>query len=204
MAKLYFYYSAMNAGKSTKLLQSAFNYQERGKRVILLTPKIDESQKEAVISSRLGIQEKAIFVEEFTDIFALIYHLDSKECKLRLEQEGKDCGPISCVLVDEAQFLSKDQVSQLTEIVDTLGIPVLCYGLRTDFMGEPFEGSKYLLAWADEIEEVKTICHCGKKATMNIKIDENGKRIECGEQVEIGGNEKYVSVCRDHFHLLRH
>ena len=204
MAKLYFYYSAMNAGKSTKLLQSAFNYQERGKRVILLTPKIDESQKEAVISARLGIQEKAIFVEEFTDIFALIYHLDSKECKLRLEQEGKDCGPISCVLVDEAQFLSKDQVSQLTEIVDTLGIPVLCYGLRTDFMGEPFEGSKYLLAWADEIEEVKTICHCGKKATMNIKIDENGKRIECGEQVEIGGNEKYVSVCRDHFFFLRH
>ena len=141
---------------------------------------------------------------EYTDIFALIYHLDSKECKLRLEQEGKDCGPISCVLVDEAQFLSKDQVSQLTEIVDTLGIPVLCYGLRTDFMGEPFEGSKYLLAWADEIEEVKTICHCGKKATMNIKIDENGKRIECGEQVEIGGNEKYVSVCRDHFFFLRH
>jgi thymidine kinase len=187
MAKLYFYYSAMNAGKTTTLLQSAHNYRERGMRVALLTPRLDHRAGTGVVASRIGLQAEATAFEHDTDLQKLI------------EQDIARHGKLGCVLVDEAQFLSKAQVWQLSEVVDELRIPVLCYGLRTDFRGELFEGSQYLLAWADEMQEIKTICHSGKKATMTVRVDANGFAVQDGPQVEIGGNDRYVSVSRAEF-----
>lgn len=187
MAKLYFYYSAMNAGKSTTLLQSSYNYQERGMDTLLFTPAIDERAGPNAIASRIGLSAAAI---EFTSTTNL-YDYTAEQVQINHK--------LKCVFVDEAQFLTKTQVMQLTDIADKLNIPVLAYGLRTDFRGEPFEGSLYLLAWAEELNEIKTICHCGRKATMNIRIDQTGKAIKEGEQVKIGGNESYLSVCRKHY-----
>ncbi|RQW62048.1 thymidine kinase [Vibrio viridaestus] len=186
MAQLYFYYSSMNAGKSTTLLQSAFNYQERGMNPVIYTAAIDDRFGVGKVSSRLGIESDAYLFKEETDLFDSVQSLN-KENKCH------------CVLIDECQFLSKQQVYQITEIVDKLKIPVLCYGLRTDFRGELFEGSQYLLAWADKLIELKTICHCGKKAIMVVRLDENGQPIAEGNQVAIGGNDRYVSMCRKHF-----
>lgn len=187
MAKLYFYYSAMNAGKSTTLLQSSYNYQERGMQTLLLTPNVDDRFGERMIASRIGLQAEALVFDKVQNLLELV---------AKVEEEAK----IACVLVDEAQFLTKAQVYQLTQVADQLCIPVLCYGLRTDFCGEPFEGSLYLLSLADELQEIKTICHCGKKATMNLRIDENGRAVRVGQQIEIGGNERYISLCRKHFY----
>ncbi|MCL7714786.1 thymidine kinase [Stenotrophomonas mori] len=187
MAKLYFYYSAMNAGKTTTLLQSAHNYRERGMRVAIMTPRLDHRAGRGVVASRIGLQAEAIAFEPDTDLRRLIEHDIATQ------------GRLGCVLVDEAQFLSKAQVWQLSEVVDQLRIPVLCYGLRTDFRGELFEGSQYLLAWADEMQEIKTICHSGKKATMTVRVDANGFAVQDGPQVEIGGNDRYVSVSRAEF-----
>ena len=187
MAKLYFYYSAMNAGKTTTLLQSAHNYTERGMRTLILTPKLDNRFGEGVVASRIGLSSRGLIFEREDDL----EHLARRD----IEQHG----PLHCVLVDEAQFLSKRQVWQVTEIVDRLHIPVLAYGLRTDFRGELFEGSQYLLAWADSLTEIKTICHTGKKATMVVRVDEHGRAITDGPQVEIGGNDRYVSVSRSEF-----
>lgn len=187
MSKLYFYYSAMNAGKSTVLLQSSYNYQERGMNTLLFTPKIDNRYGENVISSRIGLSSNAVSFDADFNLFEYTQKQFHSDPKLR------------CILVDEAQFLTKQQVMQLTQIVDQLNLPVLTYGLRSDFQGEPFEGSQYLLTWADNLIEIKTICHCGKKATMNARIDAEGKIIKTGDQIQIGGNERYVSVCRKHF-----
>lgn len=187
MAKLYFYYSAMNAGKSTTLLQSSYNYQERGMTTLLFTPIIDTRFAPGKIHSRIGLQSNAYSFDNKDNLF-------DHAATLKNQQNN-----LSCVLVDEAQFLTKEQVEQLTEIVDKLNIPVLAYGLRSDFLGEPFEGSLYLLAWADNLIEIKTICHCGRKATMNMRIDENNRPVRAGAQVEIGGNERYIATCRKHF-----
>ena len=187
MAKLYFYYSAMNAGKTTTLLQSAHNYRERGMRVAILTPALDHRAGSGKVASRIGLQADGTAFQRSDDLEALI----------RADIAAR--GPLHCVLVDEAQFLAKAQVWQLSEVVDALRIPVLCYGLRTDFRGELFEGSQYLLAWADELTEIKTICHTGKKATMTVRVDEQGRALLAGPQVEIGGNERYVSVSRAEF-----
>lgn len=186
MAKLYFYYSAMNAGKTTLLLQSAHNYRERGMVPLLFTPALDDRHGRGRIRSRIGLEAEAIVFDRDDDLFAHV----------RQDLEARN---VHCVLVDEAQFLTRDQVFQLTEVVDRLGIPVLCFGLRTDFQGELFEGSRYLLAWADQLEEIKTICHTGRKATMVVRVDEAGYAIREGSQVEIGGNERYVSVSRKAF-----
>jgi thymidine kinase len=167
MAKLYFYYSSMNAGKSTSLLQSSYNYKERGMNTLILAPLLDD---------RFGD----------TNLFDVISASSADQ-------------PIHCVLIDEAQFLTRDQVFQLTEVTDRLSIPVLAYGLRTDFQGEPFDGSKYLLAWADTLKELKAICHCGTKATMVLRLDADGNAVTEGSQVEIGGNDRYISMCRKHF-----
>ena len=187
MAKLYFYYSAMNAGKTTTLLQSAHNYRERGMRVAILTPRLDHRAGSGMVASRIGLQAQGVAFAPGDDLLALA----------RADIAAR--GPLHCVLVDEAQFLAKSQVWQLTEIVDRLDIPVLAYGLRTDFRGELFEGSQFLLAWADEIEEIKTICHSGSKATMTVRVDAQGRALQAGPQVEIGGNERYVSVSRAEF-----
>jgi len=187
MAKLYFYFSAMNAGKTTTLLQSAHNYRERGMRVAILTPKLDFRAGSGTVASRIGLQAEGIAFERGDDLQQMI------------KADIGAHGPLHCVLVDEAQFLTKAQAWQLSEVVDALRIPVLCYGLRTDFRGELFEGSQYLLAWADELQEIKTICHSGKKATMNVRIDAQGHALQDGPQVEIGGNERYVSVSRAEF-----
>lgn len=184
MAKLYFYYAAMNAGKSTLLLQSSYNYQERGLHTLLLTPSIDKRVHEGVISSRLGLKEEALAFEKEDNLYQIV-----------IEQPVR----FACILIDEAQFLTKNQVYQLTELTDKKHIPVLTYGLRTDFQGNLFEGSQYLLAWADELIELKTICHCGRKATMILRLDEKGNVQSTGEQILIGGNERYVSTCRAHF-----
>ncbi|AJD51923.1 MULTISPECIES: thymidine kinase [Thalassospira] len=186
MAKLFFYYSSMNAGKSTTLLQSSFNYQERGMQTLLLTVAFDDRFGVGKIASRIGLEAPAVLFDGNTDLCALI-------------GEKLDEGRIDCVLVDEAQFLTKDQVWQLSDVADKLGVPVLCYGIRTDFQGQLFEGSKWLLAWADKLSELKTICHCGRKAGMVLRVDENGNTVREGAQVEIGGNDRYVSVCRQHF-----
>ncbi|PJK12074.1 thymidine kinase [Lysobacteraceae bacterium NML120232] len=186
MAKLYFYYSAMNAGKTTTLLQSAHNYRERGMRVKILAPHLD-TRSGGKVASRIGLEAEATRFAEQDDLEALI------------RTDIASHGQLHCVLVDEAQFLSKPQVWQLSEVVDVLGIPVLCYGLRTDFRGELFAGSAALLAWADELQEIKTICHSGSKATMNLRVDEAGRALAEGPQVEIGGNERYVSVSRREF-----
>jgi thymidine kinase len=191
MAKLYFYYSAMNAGKSTTLLQSAHNYEERGMAVLLYTPSIDDRAGVGKISSRIGLTRQAQSFARSDDLF-----IDIRE-HIQAEHDQRT----SCVLVDEAQFLTARQVLQLTLVVDHLGVPVLCYGIRTDFQGEPFEGSKYLLSWADELIEIKTICHSGKKATMNARLDADGNRVWTGEQIEIGSH--YQSVSRREFQLDR-
>ena len=187
MAKLYFYYSAMNAGKTTTLLQSAHNYRERGMRVLILTPRLDDRAGSGTVASRIGLQAQGVAFGPGDDLLA----------RVRADIAGH--GELHCVLVDEAQFLAKAQVWQLSEVVDVLRIPVLCYGLRTDFRGELFEGSQYLLAWADELTEIKTICHTGKKATMTVRVDDQGRAVQDGPQVEIGGNERYVSVSRAEF-----
>jgi thymidine kinase len=186
VAKLYFYYSSMNAGKTTALLQSAHNYRERGMNPVLFTPALDDRYRSGLIRSRIGLQSEAVAFRPEDDLY-------------RHVRDGLAAANIHCVLVDEAQFLSRDQVFGLTEVVDQLGIPVLCFGLRTDFQGELFEGSRVLLAWADELKELKSICHTGRKATMVLRVDENGCALREGSQVEIGGNERYVSVSRKEF-----
>ena len=186
MAKLYFYYSAMNAGKTTTLLQSSHNYAERGMTTLLLKPLIDDREGLNVIRSRVGLEAEAKNFEKDDNLLQTI------EAQLKTKS-------LNCVLVDEAQFLTRDQVIQLGNVVDRLEIPVLCYGLRTDFLGELFEGSRSLLAWADELREIKTVCHCGKKAIMTVRLNEEGKPLQAGEQIQIGGNESYVSMCRRHF-----
>jgi len=186
MAKLHFYYSAMNAGKSTTLLQSAWNYREQGMNPLLLTPQIDNRSGQASIASRIGLEAEAQRFSQIDNLFDVT--------SARHEQE-----PLHCVLVDEAQFLTRQQVKELSEVVDQLDIPVLAYGLRTDFQGNLFEGSQQLLAWADSLVEIKTICHCGRKATMVLRLDDHGRPLRDGEQIRIGGNERYLSVCRQHF-----
>ena len=187
MAKLYFYYSAMNAGKTTTLLQSAHNYRERGMRVAILTPALDDRAGSGTVASRIGLQAEGIRFGRDDDLLRMI------DADIDLH------GLLNCVLVDEAQFLTKAQAWQLSEVVDARGIPVLCYGLRTDFRGELFEGSAALLAWADELQEIKTICHTGSKATMTVRVDAQGRAVQDGPQVEIGGNDRYVSVSRAEF-----
>ncbi|CEM60235.1 Thymidine kinase [Xanthomonas campestris pv. campestris] len=177
----------MNAGKTTTLLQSAHNYRERGMRTSILTPKLDHRAGSGVVASRIGLRADGQTFDRQTELLQLI------------ERDIAAHGPLHCVLVDEAQFLSSAQVWQLSEVVDRLRIPVLCYGLRTDFRGELFEGSQFLLAWADELEEIKTICHSGSKATMTVRVDAQGHAVQDGPQVEIGGNERYVSVSRAEF-----
>ena len=186
MAKLYFSYSAMNAGKSTILLQASHNYQERGMDTLLLTARLDDRDGKGKIGSRIGLQADAEMFDETTDIFALAERMS----------EDSD---IACIMVDEAQFLTVAQVWQLSAIADELSIPVMCYGLRTDFQGQLFDGSATLLAIADVLREIRTICHCGRKATMVVRQDEHGKPIIDGAQIEIGGNDKYVSLCRKHW-----
>lgn len=186
MAKLYFYYSAMNAGKSTTLLQSSYNYQERGMNTLVYTAAIDGRYGVGKVASRIGIMQDAHIFQPETDLF--------KEINVHLESQT-----LHCILIDEAQFLTKAQVYQLTEVVDKLHIPVLCYGLRTDFQSELFEGSHYLLAWADQLEELKTICYCGRKANFVLRLNADGEAIADGEQIQIGGNDSYLSVCRRHY-----
>lgn len=187
MAKLYFYYSAMNAGKTTTLLQSAYNYHERGMRTLILTPALDTRHGEGVVASRIGLKANARRFGGAENLFALV------------EADIAAHGTLDCVFVDEAQFLTRAQVWQLSDVVDRLRVPVLAYGLRTDFRGELFEGSRYLLAWADELQEIKTICHSGSKATMVVRVDGQGRAVTDGPQVEIGGNDRYVSVSRAEF-----
>jgi thymidine kinase len=187
LAKLHFYYSAMNAGKSTTLLQSSYNYNERGMDTLLLVPAIDTRYGNNKVASRIGLQAEATSFNNDEDLYQYI--------KQALNKNNN----IKCILIDEAQFLTKKQVQDLAQITIDFHMPVLAYGLRSDFMGEPFEGSKYLLALADQLIELKTICHCGRKATMNMRVDENGKAVREGEQIEIGGNDRYVAVCRHHF-----
>ncbi|MDH4126359.1 MAG: thymidine kinase [Gammaproteobacteria bacterium] len=186
MAKLYFYYSSMNAGKSTALLQSSYNYRERGMQTLVLAPDLDVRYGVGKVTSRIGIAAEATIFARDDDLFAVV-------------QASHEKAALSCVLIDEAQFLTRAQVFQLSEVTDKLGIPVLAYGLRTDFRGEPFEGSKYLLAWADNLNELKAICHCGRKATMVVRFDADGNAVREGSQIEIGGNDRYVSMCRKHF-----
>ena len=176
----------MNAGKTTTLLQSAYNYRERGMNTLVLKPSIDDRHTDTKVRSRVGLEANAVIFQSKDDLLALAEKVDKKT-------------PLSCVLLDEAQFLTKRQVFELGEIVDKLDIPVLTYGLRTDFKGQPFDGSLNLLAWADELIEIKTVCHCGKKATMVLRVDKNGKPQIQGEQILIGGNDTYISVCRKHF-----
>ena len=187
MAKLYFNYSSMNAGKSTMLLQANHNYQERGMSTIIYTSSVDDRYGKKEIVSRIGLKAESNIFSIDTNIYEEVISFN------------KDKG-VDCVLIDEAQFLSKDQVAQLGQIVDDLDIPVLTFGIRTDFKGNLFEGSEYLLAWADNLKEIKTVCHCGRKATMVLRLDKNGNVIEEGDQIEVGGNEKYVSICRKHFY----
>jgi thymidine kinase len=186
MAKLYFYYSSMNAGKTTALLQSSYNYKERGMNTMVMAPLLDNRFGVGKVTSRIGIDAEATSFKKDDDLFKVV-------------QSEINNRPLHCVLIDEAQFLTRDQVFQLSDVTDKLNIPVLAYGLRTDFQGEPFEGSKYLLAWSDNLKELKAICHCGTKATMVIRLDEDGNAVTEGSQVEIGGNDRYVSMCRKHF-----
>lgn len=177
----------MNAGKSTSLLQSAYNYEERGMSTLVFTAAIDSRDKEGHVSSRVGLHREAKLFDNETDLFAQIQDLHQQHS-------------YSCILLDECQFLTKQQVQQLAHVVDKLKLPVLCYGIRTDFRGELFPGSQYLLAWADKLIELKTICHCGKKATMVVRHTSEGDVFKEGTQVEVGGNDKYLSLCRKHFH----
>lgn len=186
MAKLYFYYSAMNAGKSTTLLQSAHNYRERGMNTLLFTPKLDDRYGVGEITSRIGLQAEARAFGRSDDLYR----------EIRAELQTRK---LHCILIDEAQFLTAEQVLQLTCVCDRLNVPTLCYGLRTDFRGEPFEGSKYLLSWAEELIEIKTVCHTGKKATMNARMGTAGERVTEGKQVDIGHH--YVALSRSQFDL---
>ncbi len=186
MAKLYFYYASMNAGKSTNLLQAEFNYRERGMATMLWTASIDNRGGDRAIESRIGLHAQAHRFDGSTDLWTRVAAAHAVE-------------PLSCVLIDEAQFLSKEQVWQLARIADAAGIPVLCYGLRTDFQGELFEGAGALLGIADSLVELKAVCHCGRKATMNLRVDESGAAVRSGAQTEIGGNDRYVALCRKHF-----
>ncbi len=185
MAKLYFYYASMNAGKSTNLLQAAFNYRERGMAAMLWSAAIDDRGGKG-IASRIGLNAEANLFGPQTDLWDAVTAANRAE-------------PLACVLVDEAQFLSPTQVWQLARLADEAGIPVLCYGLRTDFRGALFPGSAVLLGIADSLVELKAVCHCGRKATMNLRLDEAGRAITAGTQTEIGGNERYVALCRKHF-----
>lgn len=186
MAKLYFNYSTMNAGKSTILLQAAHNYRERGMETYLLTARLDDRVGKGQIGSRIGITADADMFSTDSDLFAMV---EARQAE----------GPFVCILIDEAQFLSEEQVWQLARVVDDLKIPVMAYGLRVDFLGKLFPGSAALLALADEMREIRTICHCGKKATMVVRQDQDGNTLTAGEQVQIGGNEAYVSLCRRHW-----
>ncbi|MHA6718307.1 thymidine kinase [Sphingomonas sp. RS6] len=186
MAKLYFYYASMNAGKSTTLLQADFNYRERGMRTLLFTAAAHDRGGHGVIDSRLGITADAVPFDAETDLRVIVNKAQAE-------------APVACVLVDEAQFLSAAQVRQLAAVCDEDEVPVLCYGLRTDFRGALFEGSAALLACADSLIEIKSVCECGRKATMNLRVDESGRAVRDGEQREIGGNERYIALCRRHF-----
>jgi len=186
MAKLYFYYASMNAGKSTVLLQASFNYRERGMRTMLWTAAIDDRYRAGTVASRIGLEADANVFDAGTDLLGAI-------------AAEHQAGALNCVLVDEAQFLTRAQVVALAAVCDDLGIPVLAYGLRTDFRGNLFEGSQWLLALADTLAEIKAVCGCGRKATMNLRLDENGRVAREGEQTEIGGNDRYLAVCRRHF-----
>ncbi|WP_301751861.1 thymidine kinase [uncultured Erythrobacter sp.] len=185
MAKLYFYYASMNAGKSSHLLQADFNYRERGMATMLWTAALD-SRSDGQVKSRIGLKSEAHKFAPDTDLWAAM----SAAHKVQ---------PLDCVMVDEAQFLTSDQVWQLARLADEGGIPVLCYGLRTDFQGELFPGSAVLLGIADALVELKAVCHCGRKATMNLRVDESGAAVRQGQQTEIGGNDRYVALCRKHF-----
>ncbi len=186
MAKLYFHYSTMNAGKSTLLLQASYNYRERGMQTYILTAALDGRAGNGKVASRIGIDAAADLFDGNSDLFEML--------EKRLRQS-----PVACVFIDEAQFLTRDQVWQLARSVDDLDVPVMCYGLRVDFRGELFPGSAALLALADEMREARTICFCGKKATMVVRQDENGRALTDGQQIQIGGNETYVSLCRRHW-----
>lgn len=186
MAKLYFYYASMNAGKSTTLLQADFNYRERGMTTMLWTAALDDRGGDKAIESRIGLNANAHRYDAATDLW------DRVMAAHRVE-------PLACVLVDEAQFLTKEQVWQLARLADEGGIPVVCYGLRTDFQGELFPGSAALLGIADALIELKGVCHCGRKATMNLRVDQSGAAVKQGAQTEIGGNDRYVALCRKHF-----
>ncbi|MEL6486395.1 MAG: thymidine kinase [Pseudomonadota bacterium] len=185
MAKLYFYYSSMNAGKSSSLLQADFNYRERGMRTSVWTARLD-TRNRGRVKSRIGLERDALLYTPATDLWDEVGALHAHEA-------------LDCVLLDEAQFLTKDQVWQLARLADELGVPVLCYGLRTDFQGELFPGSAVLLGIADALVELKAVCWCGRKATMNLRVDGKGRPVAEGEQTEIGGNERYVALCRKHF-----
>lgn len=189
MAQLYFYYSTMNAGKSTHLLQSAYNYTERNLNPLLYTACLDDRFEQGKIASRIGLNADASLFDQNSHL------LD----EITLAHQSNK---VDCVLIDEAQFLTKNQVKQLTDIVDALNIPVLAYGIRTDFLGETFSGSAALLAWADKLVELKTICHCGRKANFVIRQDKDGNPAKDGDQVEVGGNERYEPLCRAHFKAL--
>lgn len=186
MAKVYFYYAAMNAGKSTVLLQSSYNYRERGMRTLLFAPSIDTRYGAGRIESRIGLRSGAIALNPSDNLFN----------RVKTEHTAER---VACVLIDEAQFISVEQAWQASDIADTLDIPVLCYGLRTDFQGKLFPGSGALLGLADDLTELKTICHCGRKATMNLRLDSEGRAVNRGAQIEIGGNNRYVAVCRRHY-----
>lgn len=186
MAKLYFNYATMNAGKSTLLLQASYNYHERGMRTVILTAALDSRAGVGRVASRIGLSADAIPFRESDDLHALVSALHRDE-------------PVACVFIDEAQFLAPEQVWQLARLADRCGIPVMAYGLRTDFQGKLFPGSQELLAIADELREVRTICFCGRKATMVARLDEEGQVVLEGAQVDVGGNEKYVSFCRRHW-----
>ena len=186
MAKLYFYYAAMNAGKSTNLLQADYNYRERGMETMLWTAGFDDRSGHGQIASRIALSAPAATFLDGVDLFAAI----GDELSRRT---------LDCVLVDEAQFLTRDHVLQLCRIADEVGIPVLCYGLRTDFRGELFAGSAALLALADALVELKAVCECGRKATMNLRVDREGRAVAAGAQTEIGGNDRYIALCRRHF-----
>jgi thymidine kinase len=186
MAKLYFYYASMNAGKSTTLLQAAFNYQERGMETMLWTAELDDRYAVGAITSRIGLQAEAHRFRPETDLFA----------EVLAEQARR---PLACVLVDEAQFLSRDQVLQLARLADEANIPIVTYGLRTDFQAELFPGSAALLGIADTLVELKAVCECGRKATMNLRVDADGNAVKEGAQTEVGGNDRYVALCRKHF-----
>ena len=186
MAKLYFYYASMNAGKSTNLLQADFNYRERGMATMLFTAAVDDRFAPGTITSRIGLTAAATAFDARTDIAALV-------------TAQHRSGPLACVLVDEAQFLTAAQVDQLAWLADSADIPVLAYGLRTDFVGALFEGSARLLALADALVEIKSVCACGRKATMNLRVDADGRPVAKGRQTEIGGNDRYLALCRQHF-----